>query len=68
MIICYYTFYDSQNTANVCELCFDLESEDVLPGDLFDNTPGERRSVIKDPFDWVISGFMWIVTLLTPQR
>lgn len=39
-----------------------------LPADLFENTPGESRSVIKDPFDWIISSFMWIVTLLTPQR
>ena len=39
-----------------------------LPADLFENTPGETRSVIKDPLDWIISSFMWIVTLLTPQR
>lgn len=39
-----------------------------LPGDLFENTPGERRSVIKDPLDWIFSSFMWIVTLLTVQR
>ncbi len=39
-----------------------------LPDDLFENMHGELRSVIKDPLDWIISSFMWIVTLLTPQR
>ncbi len=39
-----------------------------LPGNLFENTAGEARSFVKDPLDAVISAFMWIVTLCTPQR
>lgn len=39
-----------------------------VPGDLFEDTPGETRSFYKDPLDGVISPVMWIVTLLTPQH
>ena len=38
-----------------------------LPGDLFENTKGTRRSFIKDPLDGIISPVMWIVTLLYPE-
>ena len=39
-----------------------------VPGGLFEDTDGERRSFFKDPLDGIISPVMWLVTLLTPDH
>ena len=45
-----------------------LHMSSRLPANLFENTAGEPRQMILEPLDAIISPFMWIVTLFTPDR
>ncbi|MBQ7542677.1 MAG: alkaline phosphatase [Clostridia bacterium] len=36
-----------------------------IPANLFTDVKGEKRPILKDPTDWLISSFMWLVTLST---
>ena len=36
-----------------------------IPDGLFEDVKGEIRPIWKDPADWFISSFMWLITLCT---